>query len=116
MTTPIISIVYAFMASILAAIGFFLYKEGAQTCDGSFASFIRSPKLFIGLLCFFTVVILMVASLRNGGEAQFIYPIFATTFIWGAIIAHLFYETPLKWFNWFGMLCLIASVFLVVKQ
>lgn len=115
MTTPIISIVYATVASILAAVSFFLYKDGAATCDGSFGDFLRNPKLFIGVLCFFTVVILMVASLRQGGNPQYIYPIYATTFIWAAIIAHFFYNSPLNWVNILGMIALVGSVALLVK-
>ena len=42
-----------------------------------------------------------------------LYPIYASTFIWGAPIARLAFDEPVRPINVVGMLVLIAGMFLM---
>ena len=52
MPTPIISIVLFLIASLLGALGQYLYKSGADSAAGSIASYLINPRLrdFVGTL------------------------------------------------------------------
>ncbi|MCB0477694.1 MAG: hypothetical protein R2799_16365 [Crocinitomicaceae bacterium] len=116
MNTSIISIVYFAFAALFGALGQYLYKTGAESCDGSFGSFVRSPKLFLGVLCYFIVMVLFIAAFRKGGSLTVLYPIYASTFIWAAIIAFYAYGTPIKPINLAGMVALVLGMYLMGKS
>jgi drug/metabolite transporter (DMT)-like permease len=42
-----------------------------------------------------------------------LYPVYATTFIWAAIIAHLAFHEPIRLVNVAGMLLLVAGMCLM---
>lgn len=115
MATPIISVFYFVLAALLGAVGQYLYKVGAQSCDGSFGSFFRNPKLFGGVFCYFTVMVLFIAAFRKGGTLTALYPIYASTFIWAAVIAFYVYGTPIKSVNLLGMVALVLGMYLMGK-
>ena len=114
--TPITSIVMFIFAAILGALGAYLYKSGAQSVSGSWHSYLMSPRIIGGLACYAAVMVLFVAAFRIGGALTVLYPIYASTFIFGAIIAWYAYGTPIKLPNVFGMLLLIAGMYLIGRQ
>ena len=59
------------------------------------------------------VMVLFVAAFRKGGSLAVLYPIYATTFIWAAVLALLVYGTPIKAANVLGMAFLILSMYLM---
>jgi hypothetical protein len=60
------------------------------------------------VICYVAVMVLFVAAFKRGGELSVLYPIYASTFIWGAILARWAYDVPIKPINVFGMVCLVA--------
>jgi hypothetical protein len=44
-----------------------------------------------------------------------LYPIYATTFIWAALIARVAYDTPIKGVNLAGMGLLVLGMYLMGK-
>ncbi len=115
MTTPAISIVFFLLASLLGALGQFLYKSGADIAGGSVASYLFNPRLLSGIVCYVAVMVLFVAAFKKGGSLTVLYPIYATTFIWAALIALLAYETPIKAVNFGGMGLLVLGMYLMGK-
>jgi hypothetical protein len=67
MQTPFLSIVLFLLASLLGALGQFLYKSGADRASGDFWSYVLNVRLFGGVLCYIAVMILFVAAFRRGG-------------------------------------------------
>lgn len=115
MATPLISILFFVIASVLGAIGQYLYKTGAQTAGGSVLSYLTNARLLGGVVCYIAVMVLFVAAFKKGGSLTVLYPIYATTFIWAALIAMLVYGTPIKPINIAGMILLLSGMYLMGK-
>ena len=115
MNTSIVSVIYFIIAAMFGALGQYLYKAGAESSSGTLFSYLTNLKLIGGVLCYITVMILFVAAFKKGGSLTVLYPIYATTFIWAALIALLAYGTPLKIINLVGMLLMIGGMYLMGK-
>jgi multidrug transporter EmrE-like cation transporter len=111
--TPLTSILCFLAASFLGALGQFLYKSGAEHANSTQLSYVLNARILGGAVCYVAVMVLFVAAFRRGGELSVLYPIYATTFIWAALIALWAYGVPIKPMNVVGMLCLIAGMFLM---
>jgi multidrug transporter EmrE-like cation transporter len=115
MSTPAISIVYFLMASLFGALGQYLYKSGADAAHGTVASYLANPRLLGGVICYVAVMVLFVAAFKKGGSLTVLYPVYATTFIWAALLALIVYGTPIKPVNVGGMGLLVAGMYLMGK-
>lgn len=115
MQTPPISIAFFLTASLLGALGQFLYKSGAAVASGSIAGYLLNWRILLGVVCYVAVMVLFVAAFRRGGELQVLYPIYATTFIWAAFIALFAYGAPIKPVNVAGMVLLVGGMYLMGK-
>ena len=115
MTTPAISIMYFLLASLLGALGQYLYKSGADIAGNTVVSYFLNPRLLTGVICYIAVMILFVAAFKKGGSLTVLYPIYATTFIWAALIALVAYGTPIKAINIGGMGLLVLGMYLMGK-
>lgn len=115
MNTPFFSIILFVVAAIFGAIGQYLYKEGANSANGSIMSYLANPKLLGGVVCYIAVMVLFVAAFKKGGSLTVLYPIYASTFIWAALIAMLAYGTPIKLVNIGGMVLLVGGMYLMGK-
>lgn len=113
MHTPPLSIAMFMVAAMLGALGQYLYKSGADAAGSSVASYLFNPRLLGGVLCYLLVMILFVAGFKRGGAMTVLYPIYASTFIWGAVIGLIAYGTPIKLVNLAGMLLLVVGIHLM---
>jgi len=109
--TPLISIVFFLLAALFGAVGQFLYKSGAERTGGTIAGYLMNPRLLGGVICYVAVMVLFVAAFKKGGALATLYPIYATTFIFAALIALWAYGTPIKPVNVGGMLLLVAGMY-----
>jgi len=114
--TPIISIIMFLGAAILGALGAYLYKSGAQSAVGTWSSYLLNPRILGGLLCYATVMVLFVAAFRIGGALTVLYPIYASTFVFGAVIAWYAYGTPIRLPNVLGMALMVVAMYLMGRQ
>ncbi|MCA9838785.1 MAG: hypothetical protein KC422_17855 [Trueperaceae bacterium] len=115
MKTPLSSIIFFLIAGFLGAIGQYLYKSGAEKASGTFISFISNGRILAGVICYIAVMVLFVAAFKRGGELSVLYPLYATTFIWAAVISLWAYHIPIKPVNVFGALCLITGMYFMGK-
>ena len=111
-TSPIAVAMFA-VAAFLGALGQFLYKAGADRAGGSLASYLLNARLLGGVVCYVAVMVLFVAAFKRGGALTVLYPVYATTFIWAALIAWLTYGAAIKPVNVAGMLLLIGGMYLI---
>lgn len=114
--TTVASILCFVLAALIGAVGQYLYKSGADATDGSWQSYLANPRLIGGVVCYIAVMVLFVAAFKQGGSLTVLYPIYASTFIWAAVIAWRVYGTPITMVNVLGMLLLIAGMYLLGKQ
>jgi multidrug transporter EmrE-like cation transporter len=102
-------------AALLGALGQYLYKSGADAAGGTVVSYIANPRLLGGVVCYVAVMVLFVAAFKKGGALTVLYPIYATTFIWAALLALYAYGTPIKPINISGMALLVGGMYLMGK-
>ena len=114
--TSLSSILCFVVAALLGAVGQYLYKSGADAASGGWHSYIANPRLVGGVVCYVAVMVLFVVAFKMGGSLTVLYPIYASTFIWAALIAWRVYGTPITLTNVIGMGLLIAGMFLLGKQ
>jgi drug/metabolite transporter (DMT)-like permease len=112
MQTPFISILFFLFASLLGALGQFLYKSGAEQTS-SWVSYVLNWRLLAGVACYLAVMVLFVAAFKRGGALVVLYPVYASTFIWAALIGRLVYGEPIRPINVGGMLLLVAGMCLM---
>ena len=115
MATPAASIVMFLAASVLGALGQYLYKSGADAAGDSVRSYILNPRLLGGVVCYVAVMALFVAAFKRGGALSVLYPLYASTFIWAAVLALIAYGTPIRPVNIAGMAMLVLGMFLMGK-
>ncbi len=113
MKTPALSILYFVIAAAFGAVGQYLYKAGADRASGSYTSYVVNGRLLAGVLCYIAVMILFVAAFKNGGAMSVLYPIYASTFVWGAIIAYFAFGEPIRMINIIGMGVLVLGMLLM---
>jgi multidrug transporter EmrE-like cation transporter len=109
--TPLASILFFLLASLFGAVGQFLYKSGAERAGGSVSSYLLNVRLLGGVVCYVAVMGLFVAAFKKGGALTTLYPVYATTFIFAALIAWWAYGTPIKPANVCGMVLLITGMY-----
>ena len=114
-TTPAISIIFFIVAAFLGALGQYLYKSGADLAGSGIASYLLNWRLLAGVACYVAVMTLFVAAFRKGGSLTVLYPIYASTFIWAALLALLFQAVPIRPVNIAGMGLLVIGMFLMGK-
>lgn len=105
-------ILWVAFAAILGALGQFLFKHATQTRTG-FLSIMISPHAILGFACYLTVMALFVHAFRRGGTVTVLYPIYASTFIWAAVLAWLFYQVPIRPVHAAGMVLLVSGMLLM---
>lgn len=112
-STPLASIALFAAAAFLGALGQFLYKSGADRAAGGVASYVLNPRLLGGVACYVAVMVLFVAAFKVGGRLTVLYPVYASTFVWAALIALWAYGTPIKPVNVAGWGALILGMYLM---
>lgn len=59
---------------------------------------------------------LFIAGFKQGGQMNVLYPLYASTFIWSALIARYAFGTPITLANVAGMALLVGGMFLMGMQ
>lgn len=102
-STPLVSIIMFFVAAFFGALGQYFYKSGVEAATGGVTSYMANPRLILGVICYLAVMGLFMAAFKRGGSMATLYPIYASTFVWGAIISHLAFGTEIRLVNLLGM-------------
>jgi multidrug transporter EmrE-like cation transporter len=113
MRTPVISIVLFVIAAFFGAAGQFLYKSGADQTTGSIGSYLANVRLLGGVVCYILVMVLFVVGFKCGGAMSVLYPVYASTFIWAAILAWVAFNEPIRIANLVGIALLITGMCLM---
>jgi len=111
--TPLESMGCFLLASLMGAIGQFLYKSGAARANDGVMSYLLNPRLLGGVACYIAVMVLFIAAFKRGGQLSVLYPLYATSFIFSAIGAAWIYGEPIRPVNMAGMGCLVLGMFLM---
>lgn len=116
MPTPLSSILMFLVAAALGALGQYLYKSGAEQAGNGVLSYLLNARLIGGVACYIAVMVLFVAAFKRGGSMAVLYPLYATTFIWAAIISWAVYQVPIRPVNMAGMGFLVLGMYLMGRS
>jgi uncharacterized membrane protein len=108
--TPLLAIGSVLIASILGAIAPFFFEHGSKQPQGRAVDFILNPWIIGGMATYLTVMVFFTYAFRLGGTVRVLYPIYASTFIWAALIAWLRHGTPVEPIHAGGMVLLMAGI------
>ncbi len=111
--TPIVSIVCVLLASLLGAVGQYLFKAGTDRAGGGSLAFLLTPWVWTGMICYIAVMFLFTYAFRRGGTVTVLYPVYATTFIWAAVMGWMFVGQPIRGVHAIGMVLLIVGMYLM---
>src|SRR3954465_9917211 len=108
--TPWTAILCVLVASLLGAAGQFLFKFAASRGGSAAFGFLTTPWCFIGLACYVAVMLLFSLAFRRGASVALLYPVYATTFIWAAVMAWILYGQPIRAIHVAGMVLLLGGI------
>ncbi len=111
LNTPLVSIVCVLIAALLGAGGQYLFKIGTDRMGESALSFLWSPWVLAGMICYIVVMFFFTYAFKKGGTVTVLYPIYASTFIWAAVLGWLIYAQPIRLIHIFGMVLLLAGMY-----
>jgi drug/metabolite transporter (DMT)-like permease len=115
MKTAPLAIIYFLVASMLGAVGQFLYKTGADRAHGVIQTYILNSRIVLGACCYVAVMVLFVAAFKQKASPSALYPLYATTFIWAALLDHVLYGRIISPTNVAGMILLVVGMYLLGK-
>lgn len=110
MQTPLLAIGSVLIASFLAGAAPFLFEYGAKQADGRVVAFVTNPHIIAGMLTYLTVMAFFTYAFRLGGTVRVLYPVYASMFIWAAIIAWLLHGNPIQPIHVAGMVFLMIGI------
>lgn len=113
-TTPL-AITCFLVASVLGAVGQFFYKAGADRAQGAFQNYLLNSRIVLGACCYLAVMVLFVAAFKQKAWPSALYPLYATTFIWAALLDHVLYGRIISLTNVAGMSLLVVGMYLLGK-
>jgi len=111
--TPFVAILCMLVASILGAAGQYLYKAGTDRAPGEGVSYLASPWILAGMACYIGVMFLFTQAFKAGGTVTVLYPIYATTFIWAAVLGLVLFGQPIRAVHILGMGLLVSGIYLM---
>ena len=82
------------IAAVFGALGQYAYKKGGLIL--SQVPVWKNFPLLVGILLFCGVMVLFVFGYKLGGRISVVYPYYATTFIWSALIGYFLEKEPLN--------------------
>ena len=108
--TPLLAIGSVLVASVLGAVAPFFFEHGSKQWQGRVIDFVLNPYIIAGMATYLTVMVFFTYAFRIGGTVRVLYPIYASTFIWAAVIAWLRHGAPIEPIHAGGMALLIAGI------
>ena len=109
----LLAIAFVILASMAGAVGQHLIKTGADRFSGPWPAYFLSPWVLGGMGSYLSVMVLMSLAFRAGGTVTVLYPIYALTYVWAALIGARLSGQPVAPLQVAGMALLIAGMALI---
>ena len=110
MKTPLLAVASVLVAALLGAIAPFFFEHGSKQWQGRVADFLLNPWILAGIATYLAVMVFFTYAFRLGGTVRVLYPVYATTFVWAAVIALFYQGAPVTAIHVGGMVLLLAGI------
>ena len=107
-----VGIVIILFTTLLTSGAQILLKLGINTSGFSFMNLATNYYLIFGFFLYGVAGILTISAFRKG-EVTVLYPIFATSYVWVAILSNYLLKEELNLFRWFGIILIVFGVSLL---
>ena len=107
--TRIWAIILIALSTLLTSSAQVLYKSGVATLSFDIMSLLTNYKIISGFALYGIAAFMMLLAFK-GGEVTVLYPIFATSFIWVALLSNIFFSEPLNHYKMFGIFSIIIGI------
>lgn len=104
-------IALSLIAAALGAWAQYFYKIAAGKLG--VVSIIKNYHLMAGLACFTGVLVLLIIAFRFGGKMFVVYPVYATTYIWGGLISYYLLKEAINTWQILGVVLIMVGVAVV---
>ena len=111
MKSQTIPVLLNLLAAVVGAVGQYLYKIGGNRLGQE--PFFKNWPLFTGMILFCGVMVLFVWAFKLGGRLSVVYPVYATTFLWGTLLAVWLEKEPYSVMQLAGVGVVVAGVAMV---
>lgn len=109
-----IPILLNLLAAALGALGQYAYKIGGLQMGQ--VSLLKNYSLWLGVLLFCGVMVLFVMGYKLGGRMSVVYPFYATTFVWGALIGKYLEKEPMNAMMMAGIGLIVTGLILIANS
>lgn len=106
-------ILYNLIAAFAGALGQWAYKKGGQRL--SEIPIWSNYMILVGILLFCVVMVFFVLGYKAGGKISVVYPFYATTFFWGALIGFILDKEPFRWNLVYGTALIFIGLYVIAK-
>jgi multidrug transporter EmrE-like cation transporter len=115
MHTSMRAILFFAVAAFLGALGQYLFKTGVKEVGQNMFLLLTSLRIWFAVFLYFLVMVLFIMGFKAGGELTVLYPVYATTFIWAALIGRYLLNEAFSLEKALGMFLIIFGVFFIAK-
>ena len=115
MHTSIKAILFFAVAAFLGAFGQYLFKTGVKEVSQNMFLLLTSPRIWIAVILYFLVMGLFIMAFKAGGDLTVLYPVYATTFIWAALIGRYLLHETVSLEKVCGMMLIVLGVIFIAK-
>jgi multidrug transporter EmrE-like cation transporter len=114
MKSQTIPILLNLLASFIGAFGQYFYKMGSNRLGHS--SIWSNWPIALGMLFFILVMVLFIIGFKLGGRLSVVYPIYASTFVWGTMLGIYLDKEPWNWMQLSGSLLVILGIIAIAMN
>lgn len=110
-SSQLVPILLNLLAAFVSAFGQYLYKTGSDKLGVE--PIYKNYHIFAGILLFTVVMVLFLTAFKLGGRLSVTYPIYASTFVWGAFLGIYFDKEPWNYGQAWGVFFILIGISLI---
>lgn len=111
MQSQTMPIILNLIAAIFGAGGQYFYKIGASKLKE--VPLYLNWNILLGVISFCVVMVLFVIGYKMGGRVSVVFPVYATTFIWGTFLEMAIEKQNLPTPQWIGIGLVVLGISII---
>jgi len=104
-----LTIILMLISSILGALGVLYFKFASKTVSLNIYSWLFNSKFITALIFYALAFIAMVSALKLT-DLSVVYPLFALSYIWVALLSATVLKEKIYLYNWIGFMLIIIGI------
>lgn len=97
------------ITTVLVSIAQIFYKFGMPKFSFSFSGIFLNYMLISGIMLYGIGAVLLLFALKKD-DLSTLYPIIATGYVWVLIFSNIFFDEPLNYLKWLGVIAIVIGI------